>query len=184
MNENVIRTIVFIGRCAGAATLAYELASLLGLPDSLWATMVALIVSQERLDQTQSSLTGYILGTLFGIAVTVATSAAASFVAVPMALQIAVSVAVSAVVARAFPKLRVAMWTCPIILLTAQHSEPIPIVALHRGSEVILGAMVGWAFHWAAEILPNALAVRVGDRLRRRWSPLAHRSHNSRSRPV
>ncbi|WEX91376.1 hypothetical protein PZN02_006139 (plasmid) [Sinorhizobium garamanticum] len=52
------------------------------------------------------------------------------------------------------------MWTCPIILLAVQPSVPIVVVALHRGSEVILGALVGWVFHWVAETLVDAV---VGD---------------------
>ena len=48
------------------------------------------------------------------------------------------AVAICALIVRGLPKLRVAMWTCPIILLTAQPSAPMTLVALHRGSEVIL----------------------------------------------
>ena len=36
--------------------------------------------------------------------------------------------------------LEFALCTCTIIFLTAQSSEPIAMVALHRGGEVILGA--------------------------------------------
>jgi hypothetical protein len=64
----------------------------------------------------------------------------------------AAAIAISALVAQKFPTLRVAMWTCPIILLTAAPSVPIAVVALHRGSEVIIGAAVGWAFHCATEM--------------------------------
>jgi len=42
------------------------------------------------------------------------------------------------------------------------------VVALRRGSEVILGAIVGWAFHWIAEVIVNALEhAAVGLRGRR-----------------
>jgi uncharacterized membrane protein YccC len=152
------RAAAFVGRCAGAAAGAYELTVSLGLPEPLWAVMSALIVSQEKLDETRSSLTGRVLGTLTGIAVTVSVSEIASRAgALSTALQMAIAVAVCALVAHLLPKLRVAMWTCAVILLTAQPAVPIVIVALRRGSEVILGAAIGWAFHWTAEILENAL---------------------------
>ncbi|HTO62139.1 MAG TPA: FUSC family protein [Bradyrhizobium sp.] len=155
--SSVIRAIAFVTRCSGSSTIAYELASALGLPQSLWAAMSAVIVSQERLHETRSSLYGRILGTLLGIGVTVAVSEAASRMAVSTAVQMLVDVAICGVVARRFPRLRVAMWTCPIILLTAQPTLPILVVALRRGSEVVLGALVGWAFHGAAEVVVDAL---------------------------
>ncbi|MGO9359642.1 MAG: FUSC family protein [Xanthobacteraceae bacterium] len=150
MDKKRTGAIAFVARCSGSATVAYELASFLGLPEALWATMSAVIVSQEQLHETGSSLTGRVLGTLLGIAVTVSVSGIASRMAVPIVAQRAVAVGVCALVAREFPKLRVAMWRCPIILLTAKPSIPVVAVALSRGSEVILGAVVGWIFHWAA----------------------------------
>jgi hypothetical protein len=32
------------------------------------------------------------------------------------------------------------------------------MVAVYRGSEVILGAGIGWVFHWAAEMVVDTLA--------------------------
>jgi len=153
-----MRVIAYVARCSGSATAAYELALLLGLPEALWAAMSALIVSQERLHETRSSLTGRILGTLVGMAVTIAVNEVATRMAVPTAVQMGLAVAIAALVAREFPKLRVVMWTCPIILLTTQPAGSILVAAFRRGSEVILGALVGWAFHWAAEIIVDALA--------------------------
>jgi len=157
MAKESIRAIAFVLRCSGAATVAYEVVSSLGL-EGLWAAMSAMIVSQERLHETRSSLTGRILGTLLGIGVTVAVSEITSRTATSTAVQMAIAVAICALVVRELPKLRVAMWTCPIILLTAQPSAPMLLVALHRGSEVILGAIIGWIFHWFAEIVVDALA--------------------------
>ena len=37
------RAVVFVARCAGAATAAYGAAHLPGLPEALWATMSAII---------------------------------------------------------------------------------------------------------------------------------------------
>jgi len=153
MEAKCIRALAFVARCSGAATIAYELASALALPKGVWAAMSAVIVSQERLHETQSSLAGRILGTLCGIAVTALVRELASPIAVSISVQMMVAVAITALVAREFPRAGVAMWTCPIILLTAQPAVPIFVVAFHRGSEVILGALVGWVVHWAAEVI-------------------------------
>jgi len=45
------------------------------------------------------------------------------------------------------------MWTCPVVLLSAHLSDPLLANAFHRGCDVILGGVTGWAFHWAAERL-------------------------------
>jgi hypothetical protein len=45
MGKKSIRAIAFILRCSGAATVGYELASWLGLHETLWASMSAVIVS-------------------------------------------------------------------------------------------------------------------------------------------
>ena len=161
MGKKSIRAIAFILRCSGAATVGYELASSLGLHEALWAAMSAVIVSQEHLHETRSTLVGRIFGTVLGIGVTVGVSEAASRIAASTAVQMAVAVAICALIVREFPALRVAMWTCPLILLTAQPSTPIVLVALRRGSEVFLGAIVGWVFHWGAEVVVDALANRA-----------------------
>jgi len=157
-----IRAIAFVLRCSGAAMAAYEVVFSLGL-QGLWAAMSAVIVSQERLHETRSSLAGRVLGTLLGIGVTVAVSEITSRTTTSTAVQMAIAVAICASVVRELPKLRVAMWTCPIILLTAQPSTPMLLVALHRGSEVILGAIIGWIFHWFAEVVVDALPDAESD---------------------
>jgi uncharacterized membrane protein YccC len=157
--EKSLHAVAFVARCSGAATVAYELALSLGLPGAHWAAMSALIVSQERLQETRSSLMGRVLGTLLGIVVTIAVSEVASRAAASTAMQMAVAVATSALIVRKFPQLRVAMWTCPLILLTAQPSMPIVMAALPRGGDVILGAIIGWIFHWAAEVVVDKLTA-------------------------
>ena len=164
-NDTPMRVINFVVRCSGAATLAYEVASALGFQQSLWAAMSAVIVSQERLYETRTSLKSRVVGTLVGIVVTVAVSEATSGLATPIALQMAVDVAICALIAYRFRGLRVAMWTCPIILLTAQPALPILVVALRRGSEVILGALIGWAFHGLVELLVGAVTGATSRRL-------------------
>jgi uncharacterized membrane protein YccC len=152
--------ITFVARCSAAATVAYEVALWLGLPEPIWAVIPALIVSQERLHETRSSLIGYVLGTLLGIVVAIAVTEAASYTGGAIAIQMAAGVAISALAAHKFPQLRAAMWTCALILLTARPSVPIVMVALHRGSEVLLGGFVGWIFHWAADALVGRLTRR------------------------
>ena len=156
----LIRGIAFVLRCSGAAAVAYQLACSLGLTDALWVAISAVVVSQEYLHETRSSLAGRIFGTLLGIGITIAVSQVASRAAVPIVVQMSIAVAICALVVREFPTLRVAMWTCPIILLKTQVSEPIVLVALHRGSEVILGAIVGWIIHWVVQVVVEAVAKR------------------------
>jgi Fusaric acid resistance protein-like len=124
------------------------------------AAISAVVVSQEYLHETRSFLAGRIFGTLLGIGITVAVSQAASRAEVAVVVQMSIAVTICALIVRRFPTLRVAMWTCPIILLKTQVSEPIVLVALHRGSEVILGAIVGWMIHWVAEVVVDASAKR------------------------
>lgn len=151
MNDRIVRTIAFVLRCAGAATLAYALARQVGLPHPVWAAMSALIVLQERLDATRASLVWRILGTLIGVGAAILVQLGASRLGLGLVAQIAVGVAACALVAHSYPSLRVAMWTCPIVLLTAEPGQAIAMVGLYRGSEVILGALTGGACHWAAE---------------------------------
>jgi uncharacterized membrane protein YccC len=138
------------------------LAIWVGLPNSLWAAISALVVSQEQLSETQSSLAARILGTLIGICVAVAVNVVASYFAAGISMQIAIGVAICSLVARERPALRVCMWTCLIVLLT-EPSVPIAMVALHRGSEVILGALLGGAFHFAAEVAVRAITHPSGE---------------------
>lgn len=159
MEQKSLRAAAFVVRCAGSATAAYELASCLGLAEASWAAMSAVIVSQERLHETRSSLTGRILGTLFGMVVSIAVSEIASRMALSTAVQLAVAVAICALVVRELPKFRVAMWTCPVVLLTARAAEPIFATAFDRGSEVILGALLGFAFHWVVDKLADTIAL-------------------------
>lgn len=165
--QSLLRGAAFVARCSGSATSAYLAASLVGLPHPVWATMSALVVSQEKLDETEASFKGRIFGTLIGIGAGVAASALAAYLPIDMAGQIALSVGLCAVVARRNPAMRVCMWTGPIVLLTAEPSVPIATVALYRGSEVMLGAFVGAAFHWAAELTVPPLARGLRDTVRR-----------------
>jgi hypothetical protein len=69
----------------------------------------------------------------------------------------AAAVALAALVVRVFPTLRAAMWTCPLIFLTAEPSRPMYMIAVYRGTEVILGAVIGWVFHYTAGMVVDTL---------------------------
>jgi hypothetical protein len=60
--NHIIRAVAFVARRSSAATFAYLLVIWVGLPNSLWAAISALVVSQEQLSETRSSLAARILG--------------------------------------------------------------------------------------------------------------------------
>jgi hypothetical protein len=151
IDERLLRAVAFVARCSGAATFAYFVADRIGLPHPLWTTISALMVPQEKLADTNDSFRGYTFGTLVGIGAGGMASVAASRFAIDMAGQIALSVGLCAILARAWPSMRVCMWTGPIVLLTAEAALPVAHAALYRGFEALLGAFVGAAFHWGAE---------------------------------
>ncbi|MBS1188018.1 MAG: rane protein [Burkholderiaceae bacterium] len=144
--------LIFVARCAISATAAYLIADFIALPYPVWASMSAVIVSQERLNDTTSSLQGRIAGTIVGVCVALAVNLATSAVA-GMAWQIMLAVGICAAIAGRYPSFRVCLWTAPIVLLTENASMPIAWAGFYRGSEVILGSIVGGAFHLLAERL-------------------------------
>jgi uncharacterized membrane protein YccC len=146
-------TLVFMARCSLACAVAYEAAARLGVSQPVWAAISAIIVSQEKFIDTRSSLTSRIAGTALGVAIGVAVGVLATPFNIPPAVEIAAAVALGAYAAHRFPTLRVAMWTGPVVLLTADASGSLIASALSRAGEVILGAAVGFAFHWLAEKL-------------------------------
>ena len=62
-----------------------------------------------------------------------------------------------------YPAVRVCMWTGPIVLHTAEPSTAIIMVAFFRGSEVMIGVLVGAALHWTAEVTVRRTLHRAGD---------------------
>ena len=158
-----LRTLKFAVRCSGAATLSYLVGGWIGLPHPIWATVTALIISQERYEDTQSALVSFLLGTCIGIACALAVAASASYLAAGVTVQLVVGVALCAWVAPLNPNLRVCMWTCPLVLLTNDTSRSIAMVVLDRGAEVAIGALIGAGLHWAVESGPLAiLSHRLG----------------------
>ena len=159
-----LRILMFFAvRCSGAATLSYLAGGWIGLPHPIWATITALIISQERFEDTQSVLISFLLGTCIGIACAVAVTALGSCLAAGVTAQLAVGVAFCAAIAHEKPGLRVCMWTCPLVLLTNDASHSIASVALDRGAEVVIGALIGAGLHWVAESkLVAILSQRLG----------------------
>src|SRR5437763_9806972 len=80
--DRLLHAAAFVARCSGAATCAYAAAAFIALPNPVWAVMSALVVSQEKLADTNTSFTGRICGTLIGIAAGVTTDAVASRLAI------------------------------------------------------------------------------------------------------
>jgi len=119
IDEKGIRLLLFVFRCCGAAIGALAIATAIGLPFPVWSAMSALIVSQDRLNDTKYSLMGRILGTVLGIGVACLVNLFLAPYDASHYLQLALSVGFCAVLAHRFPQLRVSMWTCPLVLLTA-----------------------------------------------------------------
>ncbi|MCD7097793.1 FUSC family protein [Stenotrophomonas sp. MMGLT7] len=156
--EQAIRSVVFVARCAIAAALAYEAARAIGLAFPVWASISALIVSQERLHETRISLYDRIRGTLLGVAISLAVSLATTPFSLSLSMQLMLSVAICAAIARASHGLRVCMWTCPIVLLSGQMlGETVLEAGLSRALEIVIGCLVGAAVHLLAEFLVTRL---------------------------
>ena len=160
--KGVIRATAFVARCSSAATLAYLISFWIGLPYPVWSTISALVVSHEKLSETRSLLNNRILGTVLGIGIAIAIAAGTSQFGATVSTQIALGVALCAIVAREWPSLRVGMWTSSIVVLAAHDSSSTAMTAFYCGSVVILGAVIGGSFHWAAEIMVAALMRCTG----------------------
>ncbi|WP_322964558.1 FUSC family protein [Sphingomonas fuzhouensis] len=149
--EEAVRSVAFVIRCTGAAVVALILAQAIGLDHPVWATVSALVVSQDRLGDTHRSLSWRIVGTLIGVAVALLVA----FVmpgAGPVAM-LAVAVGVTAGIARIRTELRVCMWTAVIVLLTVPPGGSVLTSASARAQEVMLGVAIGAILHWIMERL-------------------------------
>ncbi|MEJ2410680.1 MAG: FUSC family protein [Novosphingobium sp.] len=151
MTEAHARDLAFVLRCSCAATLSFLLAQAVGLPHPVWAAMSGVIVGQEKLGDTRQATIGRFIGTLLGVMLAVAIGTLSQWVRMDTAVEIAVAVALAAVAARRWPPIRVCMWTCPIVFLTATPGMPLWEVGLFRGAEVLLGGAVGATLHFFAE---------------------------------
>ena len=157
-------SIIFVVRCSSAATLSYILANAIGLPYPVWASISGIIVSQEKLIETHNAMAGRFFGTLIGTASTVVVSSLLSPYDVGIAGQMTIAVAICAIIAFNYPALRLCMWTCPIVFLSANPMTSIFITGLYRSSEVILGSIVGVMLHTVAEaIIRHSIKLHPPD---------------------
>ena len=156
------RHVAFVLRCSGAATFSYMMASAIGLPHPVWAAMSGIIVSQEKITETRSATGWRLVGTVIGIIAAVAIGSLAAPLGADVAIQIALAVGLCAIVARRYPAVRVCMWTGPIVFLTADPGMPLFMVGLYRGTEVLLGGLVGAALHTIAEAVIRGMFGRAG----------------------
>jgi len=150
--ETLSRHAAFVLRCSGAASLSYLLGAAVGLQHPVWASISSIIVSQEKLNETNSATLWRLAGTIIGVAVTVAVGSLLIPFGTNTAVQLSCAVALCAAIVRLFPALKVSMWTAPIVLLSGAPSIPLLDTGLYRGAEVLVGGLVGAALHWLAEI--------------------------------
>ena len=111
--------------------------------------------------ETRASVGGRILGTICGVVAAVVVQLAVTPITASPVPAIALAVAICAAIAFRFPSLRVCMWTSLIVLLTGTANETIYMVAFYRGSEVLLGCIVGAAFHFMT-IVARSTIRRMG----------------------
>ena len=137
----------FAVRCAASAALACLLSDLMHLDHTVWASMSALIVSQEKLQATHTHVAGRITGTVIGALVALAVHRLFLLAGLSVYVQLAVAVGICAVIAKGRPVLRVCLWTCPLVLLTGSEHLTSEMTALSRIAEVLLGAVVGGICH-------------------------------------
>jgi uncharacterized membrane protein YgaE (UPF0421/DUF939 family) len=141
--EKIVGLVAFVLRCTAAATLAYLSASAIGLPHPLWACIFALIASQDKIAATFTTIGGRAIGTIIGVIVVVAVGTVMNRFGLDMILQMAVAVAICAVFAWKRPAIQLCLWTPPIVLMSMIPGESIASVGFYRGSEVILGGLIG-----------------------------------------
>jgi len=141
-NKTVV-LIAFVLRCTAAATIAYSLASFIGLAHPLWTCIFALVGSQDSEAAIYTTIGGRVAGTVIGVIIAIAVGSAMHQLELDLIWQIAVAVAICAAFAWGRPAIQMCMWTAPIILLSTSATEPLVRVGFYRGCEVILGVLIG-----------------------------------------
>ena len=161
LHTSAIQPSRFVLRCSTAASLAYGLATLVGLQNSVWVPISALIVSQESVGATLDSIRARSVGTMIGVVVAVSVEFFGRMTGLPLMLQIALGVGVCAVAASGRPTIRACLWTCPLILVTASSLGTPGFVGLIRASEVVLGAIIGGVTHVLDERIGTLVTARL-----------------------
>jgi len=120
----------------------------------VWASMSALIVSQDRWQDTELSLQQRIRGTFLGVSISLAVNLIAMSLGTSTTIQLVIAVAICAAIARVDRSVRVCMWTCPIVLIPGQAgANPVIVVGLYRALEIVVGCLVAGAFSLLTEWL-------------------------------
>jgi uncharacterized membrane protein YccC len=133
-------------RAAATACVAYGIASLLRLPQPLWAPVSALIVLQGSPGRTLRAMADRVLGTLLGAATAVLAAVGITPLGAPLVVQMALAVALAALaVALIRPGARVATWTSVIVLMSTVAPGHPAMNALWRVAGVAVGAVIAAA---------------------------------------
>ncbi len=142
-------------RITVASLLTFALGHLLGLPQSYWAVLTALIVTQASVGGSLKAAFDRFAGSLGGAAWGVAVSLSLPHATVwGLALTLTVALAPLAVLTALNPAYRIAPVTAIIILLTPTGQSAGPVLsAFHRVLEVGLGSVVALAV--ALLVLPE-----------------------------
>lgn len=151
MNAAALSTAAFVLRCTGAAVLALLVATWAGLDHPVWATVSALVVSQDRLGDTRRTLGWRLVATAAGIGVAVGVGSVLA--GAGAAVVLGVVVAICAALARWRGDLRLSMWTAAIVLMTVTPGQTIAHAGFARGIEVLIGGLIGAALHQVAEVV-------------------------------
>lgn len=114
-----------------------------------------------KVTATPASIHGRFVGTLIGVAVALLVNSIGRMIALPLVFQIGVGVALCATAAVGRPGIQVCLWTCPLVLVTAASGSAPVLVALMRGSEVVLGAIVGGLTHIVEERIERSARAHV-----------------------
>ena len=142
-------------RCAISAMLSFAIGDSFDPNHAVWAAISALVVAKENLPETQKSVAGRMTGTLFGALVAVLVYQLGHYLHWPATAILGVAIIITALVAKARPSIRVCMWTSAMVLLTASPNVSIPMTALYRSSEVLLGIFISMLLH----MLDHALFI-------------------------
>lgn len=164
-DNKLLKLFVFAIRCFVVVWGSYALALAVGLPYPVWAPISAIIVSQETMGDTRTTLIRRIIGTLLGVVITVLINLLAEPLNIELGLQAAISVGICAIIAFERPNFRTALVTGPILLLTTPPNDPMVMVGFYRGMEVIIGGLVGGGVHILAEkllIMLNQVTKKPG----------------------
>jgi uncharacterized membrane protein YgaE (UPF0421/DUF939 family) len=102
--DNIVELVTFVLRCAAAATVAYLLASAVGLLHPLWTCIFALVGSQDSESAIFTAIGGRVAGTVIGVIVAVAVGAVMHRLGLDLTWQIAVAVAICAMLAWGRPQ--------------------------------------------------------------------------------